>query len=217
MPKSHMGWAKRTIEKTKAETDEEKRIADEKAFRQQQIQMLQLQQQQAMFMGGCMPGSFMPGNCMPQQPGFEFGMQQPGFAMPQPGFGISQQQQQQQQQPGFVMPQPGLGGNSEPSRPIPKRSGPTGPNLQRTRPSSETYYGTVQDWKGKFGWIEPFPAIEHPLAGKHGGKVYVAAQDVLSGPTGGIMGGGLTDGQMVQFCMYIDASGIGAEQVKAMA
>ncbi|CAK0839047.1 unnamed protein product [Prorocentrum cordatum] len=85
---------------------------------------------------------------------------------------------------------------------------PTSPGRRR-----RVYYGTVVDWKGKFGWVEPFPPIEGiPSARKHGGKVYVANIDVMN--VRGMLGGGLTVGQMVQFKLYTDASGMGGEQVQ---
>lgn len=81
-----------------------------------------------------------------------------------------------------------------------------GASLARTTISKALSYGTVADWKGKFGWIEPSEPISHPAAGKHGGKIYVNVQD-LEGA------GELCPGGMVQFIIFSDASGLGAAKV----
>lgn len=66
--------------------------------------------------------------------------------------------------------------------------------------------GTVADWKGAFGWIQPSKAIKHPNAHKHAGKVYLAAEDV-SEELDGI-------GASVSFTLYSDGNGLGASDCK---
>mmetsp|Transcript_56781 Transcript_56781/g.158102 ORF Transcript_56781/g.158102 Transcript_56781/m.158102 type:complete len:160 (-) Transcript_56781:83-562(-) len=154
MPKTHMGWAKRTIEKEKRELEEQKAETERKRI------MLEHQHKQ-------------------------------------------QQMQLQMQQQMAGAPRPSL-----------RELGvPTGPNLARTRVSDEPHVGTVIEWLGKYGWIKAAEPINHPLAGRHAGKVYIARQDVISG---GVLGAGLTPGQLCHFHVYADANGIGAEQCQAV-
>jgi len=63
--------------------------------------------------------------------------------------------------------------------------------------------GTVQAWKGKFGFIEPSAPIDHPM---FKGKLYFGAEDVEAELEG--VGGA------VSFFVYSDAKGIGAMNVK---
>jgi len=87
--------------------------------------------------------------------------------------------------------------------PIP---GPTGgPNLPRTRISTEPLYGKVVFWRGQVGWIEPEQAIDHPKAIVHKGNIYVHVNDVSTGEA-------LPTGQKVSFQVYEDRAGLGAEQ-----
>eukprot|EP00443_Scrippsiella_acuminata_P024348 CAMPEP_0115244442 /NCGR_PEP_ID=MMETSP0270-20121206/39987_1 /TAXON_ID=71861 /ORGANISM="Scrippsiella trochoidea, Strain CCMP3099" /LENGTH=229 /DNA_ID=CAMNT_0002659573 /DNA_START=78 /DNA_END=767 /DNA_ORIENTATION=+ len=82
----------------------------------------------------------------------------------------------------------------------------SGPNLPRTRVTEVLISGTVLEWKGKFGWIQPDGEVDHPMASKNNGRIYVAAQD-LQGETEMAAGG------VVQFHVYSDSSGLGAEEV----
>mmetsp|Transcript_114029 Transcript_114029/g.209500 ORF Transcript_114029/g.209500 Transcript_114029/m.209500 type:complete len:900 (-) Transcript_114029:322-3021(-) len=82
-----------------------------------------------------------------------------------------------------------------------------GPNLARERITEDVLGGTVLEWKGSFGWIEPFEEIDHPSAAKKGGKIYVHRNDLSAGATQ------LEPGEMVQFHAFADASGVGAEEV----
>lgn len=72
----------------------------------------------------------------------------------------------------------------------------------RTPINGPRQMGTVVDWKGAFGWVEPSKPIKHPNAHKHGGKVYLAAEDV-SEELDGI-------GCSVNFTLYSDGTGLGA-------
>lgn len=76
----------------------------------------------------------------------------------------------------------------------------------RTPVSGPRQIGTVLDWKGKFGWIKPSKPINHPSSSKNGGKVYLAAEDVVEELDG--------VGATVSFQLYSDKSGLGAADVK---
>jgi len=65
--------------------------------------------------------------------------------------------------------------------------------------------GEVSDWKGSFGFIKPHEAVDHPEAAKRGGKIYVAQRDIVGGAD-------LAVGQLVQFHVFADKSGLGADE-----
>mmetsp|Transcript_62466 Transcript_62466/g.177410 ORF Transcript_62466/g.177410 Transcript_62466/m.177410 type:complete len:205 (+) Transcript_62466:68-682(+) len=88
------------------------------------------------------------------------------------------------------------------------RRRPTGPNLARKLIMEEPVIGKALEWKGKYGWVRPDIELSHPLLDKHGGKIYVSCQDLM-GVTE------LTAGATVQFYIYEDASGLGAEECTA--
>jgi len=64
--------------------------------------------------------------------------------------------------------------------------------------------GQVINMLSHYGWIATFGMIDHPLAAKHFGKVYVAIKDVVAGHT-------LAAGDIVSFYLYVDHIGLGAE------
>jgi len=86
-----------------------------------------------------------------------------------------------------------------------KAKRPTGPDLPRTRLSTEKETGEVVEWKGKYGWITPRKPLDHPLAGKHRGRLYIHSQDLISA-------GSLASGTVCHFHVFSDASGLGAEE-----
>jgi len=88
-----------------------------------------------------------------------------------------------------------------------KDRGPSGPNLPRARISTEPVTGEVAEWKGKYGWIKPTVPIEHPMAQKNQGNIYVSMSDLQ----GGLQA--LTPGSLCQFQLFSDSSGLGAEEV----
>eukprot|EP00933_Yihiella_yeosuensis_P015383 TRINITY_DN1342_c2_g1_i2.p2 TRINITY_DN1342_c2_g1~~TRINITY_DN1342_c2_g1_i2.p2 ORF type:complete len:170 (+),score=54.25 TRINITY_DN1342_c2_g1_i2:60-569(+) len=88
-----------------------------------------------------------------------------------------------------------------------KDRGPSGPNLARTRITTEPVTGEVKEWKGKYGWITPTVPIDHPEAAKRSGSIYVSMTDLQGGLTQ------LTQGSLCQFHVFTDASGLGAEEV----
>merc|ERR1719330_2314492 len=85
-----------------------------------------------------------------------------------------------------------------------------GHNLPRTRITAEKFTGTVHGWKGKYGWVTPSEPIEHEKATKHEGRLFTGKEDI----EGGIEQ--LEEGQVVEFHIYEDASGLGAEEVVVM-
>lgn len=86
-----------------------------------------------------------------------------------------------------------------------KTQGPSGPDLERERLTAGPITGTVVSFRGSMGWIKPDEPFEHEIADKHKGKIYVHKQDVAAGT--------LAKDDAVQFEVYVDASGLGAEDV----
>lgn len=66
--------------------------------------------------------------------------------------------------------------------------------------------GTISAWKGKFGWVTPHDEIEHPAKTNKNGDIYVAQEDVEDEIDG--------VGSTVQFMLYQDGRGLGAQNVK---
>jgi len=87
------------------------------------------------------------------------------------------------------------------------KRGPSGPNLPRTRITTEPVTGEVHEWKGKYGWITPTVPVEHEAAKKREGRVFVSMTDLVGGASE------LTVGAVCQFHVFTDASGLGAEEV----
>jgi len=87
------------------------------------------------------------------------------------------------------------------------KGGKANHKLPRTRISSDKFTGTVKAWKGKYGWIAPSEPIEHEKASKNKGDLYVSI-DSIEGDTKE-----LTVDSIVEFHIFEDASGLGAEEV----
>lgn len=66
--------------------------------------------------------------------------------------------------------------------------------------------GDLVSWHEGFAWIQPHSELDHPLARKRGGKIYLAKCDLAPGVTL------LLPGQLVKFHIYADDSGLGAEE-----
>jgi len=81
-----------------------------------------------------------------------------------------------------------------------------GPDLPRERISEELYYGEVVVLKRTMGFIKPDMEIDHPAAGEHKGEIYVHMKDVSGDEP-------LEKGSRVQFYVYEDNRGLGAENV----
>lgn len=84
-----------------------------------------------------------------------------------------------------------------------------GPDLPRSRVSTEPILGTVVSWKGQVGWIQPQDAIDHPQAKEHRGHLYIHQKDAIHGAS-------LSPGQHVSFHVYSDFLGLGAEECFAI-
>eukprot|EP00927_Polykrikos_kofoidii_P012643 TRINITY_DN1546_c0_g1_i1.p1 TRINITY_DN1546_c0_g1~~TRINITY_DN1546_c0_g1_i1.p1 ORF type:complete len:352 (+),score=47.57 TRINITY_DN1546_c0_g1_i1:87-1142(+) len=81
-------------------------------------------------------------------------------------------------------------------------------NLPRERITVVATTGEVVEWKSSFGWLKPYDVIEHAAANKRGGRVYVSRKDLV----------GVSElhlGQQVQFHIFADSSGLGAEECAA--
>eukprot|EP00931_Biecheleriopsis_adriatica_P010820 TRINITY_DN111885_c0_g1_i1.p1 TRINITY_DN111885_c0_g1~~TRINITY_DN111885_c0_g1_i1.p1 ORF type:complete len:320 (+),score=73.24 TRINITY_DN111885_c0_g1_i1:48-1007(+) len=82
---------------------------------------------------------------------------------------------------------------------------------ERERISENLHTGTVTEWKGSFGWIQPDVSIEHESAKKRDGKVFIGKQDFASPLTADV-----TVGQKLKFKVYSDSRGLGAEEASLM-
>merc|ERR1712176_1436281 len=85
------------------------------------------------------------------------------------------------------------------------KGGKKGGNLPRKRIYEWKINGQVSEWKGKFGFIQPSEPVDHPLAAKTEGNIYVRAKDIVDASE-------LQPGSLVEFYLYSDASGLGAEE-----
>eukprot|EP00927_Polykrikos_kofoidii_P042913 TRINITY_DN36969_c0_g1_i2.p2 TRINITY_DN36969_c0_g1~~TRINITY_DN36969_c0_g1_i2.p2 ORF type:complete len:168 (+),score=31.86 TRINITY_DN36969_c0_g1_i2:109-612(+) len=103
-------------------------------------------------------------------------------------------------QPGCNQPYQGFKGKGKGPRMV------GGPHLPRNRILASTVYGEVIEWLGKYGWVKPMEPVDHPLAHKHNGRIYVSNKDLTNATA-------LQQGQLVAFYVYADASGLGAEDV----
>merc|ERR1719208_58212 len=84
---------------------------------------------------------------------------------------------------------------------------PRGP-LPRQRITQVAITGEVLDWKGGYGWLKPHAEIQHPMAIKRGGRLFLSKADIPPDLQLGL-------GTVLQFHVYEDASGLGAEEVQA--
>jgi hypothetical protein len=87
-----------------------------------------------------------------------------------------------------------------------KGAGKQQKNAKRETLHEEFLLGTISDWKGSFGWVTPDDTIEHPMADRHQGDLYLAQTDVEEEIDG--------VGAKVQYILYADRRGLGAEQVR---
>ncbi|CAE7825150.1 FRA10AC1 [Symbiodinium microadriaticum] len=86
--------------------------------------------------------------------------------------------------------------------------GHTLPRVPSSERISETpMIGEVLEWKGKYGWLKPQEPIQHEKASRHRGKIFASVADLV-GVTE------LTVGRLVQFRLFSDQSGLGAEEIQ---
>jgi len=72
--------------------------------------------------------------------------------------------------------------------------------------SVEKFMGTVHSWKGKYGWIVPSETIDHEKAAKNNGRLFVGTEDLIDATE-------LVAEQVVEFHIWEDSSGLGADEV----
>lgn len=80
----------------------------------------------------------------------------------------------------------------------------------RERLSDERVAGIVTAWRGGFGWLQLDAVVDHLEAAKHGGRVFVHKSDLEGAQR-------LSNGQAVDFLLYTDGNGLGAEQCRIAA
>jgi len=85
--------------------------------------------------------------------------------------------------------------------------GGSGDGMLRERIDEEIRTGSVVDWKDNYGWIKAHKEVDHEAASMRDGKIYVNKRDA-EGTT-------LEVGMNVKFYVYLDPSGLGAEEVSA--
>eukprot|EP00746_Dinoflagellata_sp_MGD_P162405 gnl/MRDRNA2_/MRDRNA2_89949_c0_seq1.p1 gnl/MRDRNA2_/MRDRNA2_89949_c0~~gnl/MRDRNA2_/MRDRNA2_89949_c0_seq1.p1 ORF type:complete len:364 (+),score=118.50 gnl/MRDRNA2_/MRDRNA2_89949_c0_seq1:100-1191(+) len=83
-------------------------------------------------------------------------------------------------------------------------------DLPRQRISDDLVTGIIASWTGKFGWINPTMQVVHEKAKKNKGKIYFHVCDLIGHPDQ------IEEGQEVQFKLYVDESGLGAEECVCM-
>merc|ERR1719272_988469 len=86
------------------------------------------------------------------------------------------------------------------------KEGGKGHLLPRTRISEAPFSGTITAFKGKYGWIEPAESIEHPKANLHKGGLFFSSSDLALGEP-------LEPGTIVEYHIWEDDTGLGAEEV----
>jgi len=79
----------------------------------------------------------------------------------------------------------------------------------RTRLTPTPIFGRVIEWKGAYGWVEPQCVIEHPEIAKHRGRIFIHSEDCVP------KWRSLAVGVLVEFYLYYDGQGLGAEECAA--
>lgn len=69
--------------------------------------------------------------------------------------------------------------------------------------------GQVKAWCGKFGWIILDVPIDHPVANKRNGEIFLASDDLPPGQT-------VSAGTRIDCLLYADKNGLGAEQIRIL-
>lgn len=98
---------------------------------------------------------------------------------------------------------------------LPKPDEPAGGDAQaegeakevpRSRVNQTRCIGLVIEWRGYMGWIQPLTKVDHEEATKHKGRIYLNQKDV-----GAAAGRRVKEGSIVDFYVYTDHDGLGAE------
>jgi len=87
-----------------------------------------------------------------------------------------------------------------------------GEEKPRTRVSETRCFGLVTEWRGYMGWIQPLTKVEHEQATLHKGRIYLNQKDVLKAAAGRR----IKEGSVVDFYMYTDHDGLGAEDAQLL-
>lgn len=84
-----------------------------------------------------------------------------------------------------------------------KGKGPSGPK-PREQVSATPIAGTVSEWRYGWGWITPSEKVEHEMAEKNKGRIFLHKSDWQGSDQVAV-------GTSVTFTVYSDSSGLGAE------
>lgn len=101
----------------------------------------------------------------------------------------------------------GEGGGGGTGRQASNPTAPSGADLPRARITEAAVQGEVLEWKGRYGWIKARCEIAHDSASRNKGRIYVNRKDLMGELAE------LTQGSDVQFHVYADEAGLGAEEV----
>ncbi|CAL1166915.1 unnamed protein product [Cladocopium goreaui] len=86
------------------------------------------------------------------------------------------------------------------------------PARQRIRETR--FVGLITEWRGYMGWLQPLSKIEHDQASRHWGLLYVSQSDVTA--VDGVVPW-MRAGRIVDFYVYSDLEGLGAEEVRGLS
>mmetsp|Transcript_60088 Transcript_60088/g.168462 ORF Transcript_60088/g.168462 Transcript_60088/m.168462 type:complete len:260 (+) Transcript_60088:90-869(+) len=76
----------------------------------------------------------------------------------------------------------------------------------KERISEDRITGKVLGWRGSFGWIKPDGPVEHEKASLRGGRIFLHKTNMQDGTKR------LKRGEPVEFVVYADSTGLGAEE-----
>eukprot|EP00434_Breviolum_minutum_P009398 symbB.v1.2.008276.t1/scaffold519.1/size192877/4 len=82
---------------------------------------------------------------------------------------------------------------------------------ERRRIRETRFVGLVTEWRGYMGWLQPLSKIEHEQASRHWRLLYLSQNDVMA--VDGVAPW-IRAGRIVDFYVYSDMDGLGAEEVR---
>jgi len=85
------------------------------------------------------------------------------------------------------------------------------PSSSRARVGDKRCSGLVIQWRGYMGWIHPFTRVQHEQAERHKGRIYLGGKDVVQAPGPSCR---VKEGKIVDFYVYADHDGLGAEECR---
>lgn len=86
---------------------------------------------------------------------------------------------------------------------------PSGPHLPRKRLSEERFIAKVTEWKGKYGWVLLEDRGASTRQHQAQGRIYVSVIDLIGCDR-------LNPGELVEFFLFEDESGLGGEEVRIL-